>query len=1181
MGNFVDVNNDGLGTALDALRVINRLGSNSPTIAVTLLQDSLPRGSATTQPGLEFDLKTNHYALAIDVSIGELGDETVSLRIGDDSATTHDITDWIVDNHVTFTSDQIDEFYGEELPDGDHPIRIAISGPHSEPIEFTLTVDRRVPELLDVLPKRSVLVGDSTIAVQVTTPGEALFLDLESISLVDSSDASRVFRPSQIERSSVDQGFIVNFDQAIPAGNFELRVDESRIATPAGNAVGNEIRSIPLSFLTPTAIWTNTAGGDWGDAENWQSGEVPSEDDVVLIDVPDGVIVEGPIANLVTIEHLTLRGELRSNSNFQAKTISVDRGTLRISNGSAASDVLYTSRTGDGRIVVEDGLMRIDNGLVEVPIQVGNGGTLLVSGGVELNSTIEIAGESVQSPATVSFGESQQVTGRGIFELVGADSRSSRIISRGQGYVDIADTLTVRGSRGSVEAGVDNPINLRARLVDDGREADESGERSIEISGLGSETGLVDLRIDTPIGLVQLDSHANTTLVNRGSAPIEFRDRALLTNVSIQSRVLVTDTLRLHENATLNSVLTIEGTDESLARISLEGSVNLDGDGEIVFAGSTTDPLQQRIDMVVGSQNLPQEVAIGSGITVRGNVGTFLGSLGADLDFSGTVVGDADTSIVLRHIATREGFRVNSIDGAVTIDDPLDNLKVSGIGNSVISVLDDQRWNAAELMLDIHVEAGAILELSGSATAGSTTISGDITLLGDDTDRAQVLLTGTEPVVGDGAIIFAGDTTKPFGNLFKADLKGGTLDPRITISGRNGLFGGEATYAGSITVTDDGTIAIGKLSGDGDSITIDSRDGTVLAGELESITVNGIENSDIVIHPYADLGFPGDGFDLDTLGFDRLTDVTLNLPVRMLGGVLLVAERMELNSTFTMIGDEDTEVRGDLQPANSRIQFQNMGDDDKVVELTGNGAILFGPSINRSDLVDSVHIITGANTSSISAGPDITLGGQSGTIGQIVHAGPLASEAGAIIHLRHYVTSPGRIDLTPQAGRLYLHSVDSDLDSVVIDGTEGSVLYTNGLGLNNPTINIPLFVQNLPSESFRVGLVVDGDLQLNSTLTLVDQSTFLALTDDDRPSDEKLSHLLGTGTVVLAQFDPNPNDDIAVSGHSISSANSLTIEAGVTIRAGKGSISSGDVLRIRGIIIDLHGQLNVGDVVDE
>ena len=69
----------------------------------------------------------------------------------------------------------------------------------------------------------------------------------------------------------------------------------------------------------------------------------------------------------------------------------------------------------------------------------------------------------------------------------------------------------------------------------------------------------------------------------------------------------------------------------------------------------------------------------------------------------------------------------------------------------------------------------------------------------------------------------------------------------------------------------------------------------------------------------------------------------------------------------------------------------------------------------------------------------------------------------------------------------------------------------------------------------------------------------------------------------MSRFDPDPDDGISVAGHAISADDSLTIGSGITIRAGKGTISVGprEELRIHGTIVDLHGQLSIGPLADD
>ena len=139
IGSFIDVTGDGQGTALDALRVINALGREAPLIAATLPSDSGPNG----RPELGFDLLTNNYAIDLNVSLSELGDRTVQMRIGNDTVFA-DITDRFVDRTASLTVAEIDSLFGNPLPDGDHPIEVQI-GEDGSSISFVLTVDREAP----------------------------------------------------------------------------------------------------------------------------------------------------------------------------------------------------------------------------------------------------------------------------------------------------------------------------------------------------------------------------------------------------------------------------------------------------------------------------------------------------------------------------------------------------------------------------------------------------------------------------------------------------------------------------------------------------------------------------------------------------------------------------------------------------------------------------------------------------------------------------------------------------------------------------------------------------------------------------------------------------------------------------------------------------------------------------
>ena len=138
-GMFIDVNGDGAGTTLDVLRIINALTRQSPIIAATLRNDTAPANSTN------LDLVTSDYSLDLSVSVGDLGDERVRLRVGEMSESSLvDITERFEGNRATLSSDDIDEILGQELSDGDHRFQVQLG---SNEIEFVLSVDHSPPEI--------------------------------------------------------------------------------------------------------------------------------------------------------------------------------------------------------------------------------------------------------------------------------------------------------------------------------------------------------------------------------------------------------------------------------------------------------------------------------------------------------------------------------------------------------------------------------------------------------------------------------------------------------------------------------------------------------------------------------------------------------------------------------------------------------------------------------------------------------------------------------------------------------------------------------------------------------------------------------------------------------------------------------------------------------------------------
>ena len=170
-GEFPDVNDDGSQSPVDALIVINALIDPRPTIAATLPNDS----GATNHPASRFDLLTNDYRLALNVSLSALTDHLVEMRVGVGNDFM-DVSSEFSGSNAALNPADVDRIFGGPLPDGDHEVTVRISA-ESE-IQFVLTVDRNAPvptvsvgDIVRVAPDEVELVfGEPVLASESTNP---------------------------------------------------------------------------------------------------------------------------------------------------------------------------------------------------------------------------------------------------------------------------------------------------------------------------------------------------------------------------------------------------------------------------------------------------------------------------------------------------------------------------------------------------------------------------------------------------------------------------------------------------------------------------------------------------------------------------------------------------------------------------------------------------------------------------------------------------------------------------------------------------------------------------------------------------------------------------------------------------------------------------------------------------
>jgi len=241
IGNFIDVNGSGDGTALDALNIINALGRKEPLIAAALPNDSAP----ADRVDLTHDLLTNDYALNLNISAGELGDETISIRIGDQEEPFIDITDEFVDGAASLTADDIDTLFGSPLTDGDHEVEVKV-GDGGNAIQFVVTVDRQAPQPQPTVGD-IVRVAPDQLDVDFGEPIATTDIDTSAFTLRRTGgDAVAVTSTEPIAG-----GVRLNLPARLDDAEFELTFDGT-VADRAGNVATTATRSFTVA--DPTGI---------------------------------------------------------------------------------------------------------------------------------------------------------------------------------------------------------------------------------------------------------------------------------------------------------------------------------------------------------------------------------------------------------------------------------------------------------------------------------------------------------------------------------------------------------------------------------------------------------------------------------------------------------------------------------------------------------------------------------------------------------------------------------------------------------------------------------------------------------------------------------------------------------------------------------------------------------------
>lgn len=860
------------------------------------------------------------------------------------------------------------------ISDGDGTARIQVRATDtggnrssSNAVVLDLLADTVDPEIVTVQSLVSTRRGPPVIDIGVSEPLDRDFVIPSSFQLVDGSGTSILATSVSFVGSARAGALRVRFP-ALPAADYELRINEARLRDHSGNAVGSGIDVRPISLVEATAIWIRPEGGDYDTPENWDIDRVPGPDDDALVVLnPGAEIIVSSIVD--PTRSLTVEGVIRiTGGSFSPTVLDITEADLTIDasdvGGSALRDTVVTRQPGsDNNSPVQVFGGRVRKVVFDVPVVVADQATLTVNNSLIVNDTLTLSAETGNSAlrfADPVFKSMLGGVGRVVFG--GTPTVSINNVVSANALI-IGENLTIGPGTGTIFG---SEIDLKGQLKPGPGEA-------IDISGLVPSDGTLHLAPNGGRILVG-GTLADTTVTGEPGAVFETASLgATLDNVTLNLPAIVRDgQLVRMQDSTLTDTLTLDGG-QGGATLSLENT-SLAGQGELVFAG----------DLQAGPINRISFGQIGPEITIRGGIGTI-----DQADVLGLLKPDPGGEFTIGDITASSGvLNLDAPNGGLLFRESLADLAIEGTPGTVFSFdRSGKRLDNVTLNLPMVLHDGQSVSIDNGLTLNDTLT------LASEGSMTTLEIVGDQTVLGGtGRVVFGGTPDSDSDNVLQTRGAGGVasalieIGPEITVGhGRGtvrGTFGGVFNLKGRLDPGPGGRVVVKDITDTDGELNLDAPDGGLLfATRLTDLSI---------------VGTPGTQFEVDR-SFTTLDNVTLNVPAVIgPGDRLMIENGLTLNETLTLVSD------GTSGSARAQLSFTG------TQTVGGIGAILFGGTPQDND--DNGVSVSGSGAV-LTIGADITIGGSRGrlqgaSIGSMINVlGTLRADVGSIMDLR-------RVDLS-------------------------------------------------------------------------------------------------------------------------------------------------------------------------
>ncbi|NNU17732.1 hypothetical protein HK107_15480, partial [Parvularcula sp. ZS-1/3] len=730
----------------------------------------------------------------------------------------------------------------------------------SEELTFDIIEDITPPEIVRVTPVDGslALTGQSVVQVLFSEPVDPDTVDIGDLTLTEAGAPDTVLEADDIILSA--EGRIARYVFLdLPVGEYTVDADLSGATDFAGNAIGGDALTQSFEVADATAVFSNSAGGSWFTASNWQSGTLPTEDDGVLIVVDDGASVQfnSFTFNPVEVDRIRLGGTLELDfGSLDANEIDASDGQFVQDGGVLLNTTITASDDATGDRADFRGFGTIDNVVIDAQARVT--GNVTAQTALRIDDVLAVGGDGTSGSESLNIrADIGTVAGSGTLQLdEGGFVTALSTLNIAETLVFNED-LTIRGFGTLGTNGFGDRVQIDGQVIAEGgtlriNNINNNGEALDFTEGVDGEIilgGFVEDVVLSPVAgtSVEVTSATIRDVTIGGAGSVDFSSgnaAGIDINEGAEGRLTNGRDLTV-EGLVVDGEFVVAGSN-STSVLGLRGTQELSGSGRVLLSGeNAVGGVARNVLQLTSTSNAREELTIGSDIVVEG-----WGSVSANgnddtIRFEGLAKGSSEGPLTLFDIDNTQGdgsagaLRVDSSEGVVAVGqsariigaDFVGEAGTDGILEFFASAVLEEVSLSMDSLLDGTTQSRTVFVQEGLALDGSLEIRGTQSRTTEFRFQGEQEISGTgEIVLTDGGV---GDAD-PLSYLAIQGVTGAseilTIGEDITVRGEGWIF---SRSTNDLFAIDGRVVAEGGRLRIEDTASVNGEVGALAGGLLE------------------------------------------------------------------------------------------------------------------------------------------------------------------------------------------------------------------------------------------------------------------------------------------------------------------------------------------------------------